>query len=426
MSLSYAAADPPDTEPPVESTTTEPAEEKREPYDLLTTKRLTGDWGGVRTWMDEHYADLSIIYVGVWQQNFRGGIETHNADDFSGDLRLNLYLDLDKMNLVKGGFFFARAKSSYNDSVRGNVGALTSTAWVIANGDHEFYLDKWWYGQRFLDDKFEFRIGKLLTPIDLFDSNLYAQSPWDQFINAALCCNSTFPHRKAYGAFLKFRPTDWFYFQMAGLDADQRDANRCASFDTAFHEGARYIGMWELGLTPSFKSVKGGLPGNYRVGWYYDPRILPEFQRPDTRPAYRKSRGDDIGCYLSFDQMVWKENDEPKDKQGVGAFCRYGYANQDINAVSNFWSLGAQYQGLIPKRDEDVLAFGVAQSAMSNKLRHNVNTRADRETVYEVYYAIHLTPWCVLTPDIQVITNPGGNKDARDSIVGSIRLKLSL
>ncbi|GAF99875.1 unnamed protein product, partial [marine sediment metagenome] len=33
--------------------------------------------------------------------------------------------------------------------------------------------------------------------------------------------------------------------------------------------------------------------------------------------------------------------------------------------------------------------------------------------------------WCVITPDVQVITNPGGSKDARDALVGGVRVKIS-
>ena len=53
-----------------------------------------------------------------------------------------------------------------------------------------------------------------------------------------------------------------------------------------------------------------------------------------------------------------------------------------------------------------------------------MNSLADRETVYELYYAIKVTPCCVITPDLQVITNPGGNKDARDALVGGLRFKI--
>ena len=138
----------------------------------------------------------------------------------------------------------------------------------------------------------------------------------------------------------------------------------------------------------------------------------------------KRTRGDDVGLYLNFDQMVLKENDNPKDKQGLGVFGRYGFANGDVNKVNHFWSLGASYLGLVPTRDADVLGFGVAQSILSSQYRHNVNSLADRETVYELYYAIKVTPWLTVSPDLQVITNPGGNKDARDALMGGLRLKI--
>ncbi len=425
--LSYA--DDPASEAETEAVATTTTEEKtveHEPYDIWTTKRLTGDWGGFRSWLDDEGIDFSMIYTGVYQQNFRGGIETHNSNEFAADFRMNLYLDLDKMGLVPGGFFFIRGKSSYNDGARANVGSLSTPAWVVGGGDEEYYLDKWWYGQRFFDNKLEFRIGKLLTPVDLFDTNVYAQSPWDQFLNSAMDFNQTVPHRKAPGIFMKWRPCDEFYFQMAGVNADQRDSTRPLSFDTTFHNDPSFIGLWELGWTPTFQGPNGSMPGNYRFGWYYDPRPLTIYRDSLGGVRAPQTRGDDVGFYLSFDQLVFKENDDPKDKQGLGAFVRYGYAHRDINAVSNYWQVGAQYEGLIPNRDKDVLAFGVAQSIMSSQMRHELRNRADRETVYELYYAIHVTPWLVVSPDLQVITNPGGSKDDRDALVGSIRVKLSL
>jgi porin len=53
-----------------------------------------------------------------------------------------------------------------------------------------------------------------------------------------------------------------------------------------------------------------------------------------------------------------------------------------------------------------------------------VDPLADRETVYELYYSIMVTPWLTITPDVQVITNPGGRNDARDALVGGLRIKL--
>ena len=138
-----------------------------------------------------------------------------------------------------------------------------------------------------------------------------------------------------------------------------------------------------------------------------------------------RTRSGDVGWYFNFDQMVWKENEaDAKDKQGLGIFGRYGWAHRDVNRVHHFWSAGASYRGLIPSRNNDILAFGVAQSILSSQYRHEINSLADRETVYELYYAIQVAPWLVITPDVQVITNPGGDKNARDALVGGLRFKI--
>jgi porin len=155
-----------------------------------------------------------------------------------------------------------------------------------------------------------------------------------------------------------------------------------------------------------------------------DDQEVKRSSRHPRRNSRNRKRNGDVGYYLNLDQLVWKETDNPKDAQGLGMFMRYGYAPGDVNRLEHFWSVGAQYAGLIPTRDKDVLGFGVGQGILSRQFRSQMNSRADRETVYEAYYAIEITPWMHLTPDIQIITNPGGTKDARDSIVGTVRVRI--
>ncbi|MBU0719438.1 MAG: carbohydrate porin [Planctomycetes bacterium] len=408
--------------------TEEKAEEKPLSFDMFspTSKRMTGEWGGVRPWMDSHGIDFQMVYVPVWQQNFFGGLDTHNADDFNGDFRMNLSVDLEKLGVIPGGFFFIRGKSSYNDSVQNKVGSLGSTSWAIAAGDQEIFLDKWWYGQRFFKDLIEIRVGKLLTPIDLFDQNAYAMNCWDQFLNQYMDTNPTVPHRKAPGFYLKIKPTDWINFSTAMINANQTDSTEPYDVETTYHNNARWIGFWELGLSPTIQGPNGKLPGNYHFGLWYDPRVTNIFMDTLGGALSQRTRGDDVGFYTSMDQLVWKENNDAKDKQGLGAFFRYGWNKRDINRISDYWQVGAQYQGAIPTRNNDVVAFGVGQSILSSQFRHEINHFADRETVYELYYSIQVTPWIFITPDIQFITEPGGMKNARDSLVGSLRVKINL
>lgn len=396
-------------------------------YDIWTTKRLTGDWGGTRTDLENQGISFAALLGTTAQFNFRGGLNTHNACDVAGRAFYILELDFQKMKLVDGGSFFARAVSHWNPGIQGDVGSLTPPYWVIGSGrDQWIELDKYWYRQRLWDDRVEFRLGKLQNIADLFDKNAYAENYMNQFVNQALNYNAAMPYTKGIGAFGKVWPADWLYLQMAAMDPDTINTHNrhgTGGFDTAFHDDCRFRGFWEVGMLPKHLGVT--LPGNYRLGCWYDPLTKRVFGNNLGALLTDRFETGDVGYYFSADQMVWKENEEAKDKQGLGVFARYGWADEELNRIEHFWSLGASYQGLVPQRNADVLAFGMAQSILSGDLREFVNARADRETVYELYYAFEVTPWCTVSPDFQVITNPGGSKDARDAIVGGVRVKLS-
>jgi porin len=337
-------------------------------------------------------------------------------------MHYNFEFDFDKKKLIPGGSFYMRVVESWNDRIKGDVGSLSIPAYAWGNiGDHEILVDKWWWRQRFLNDRIEIRVGKLLNVIDLFDTNAYAGNPLGQFTNGWLTANPTVPTTRGLGAFIKAWPTNWLYFQTGAMDPDQVLTK--TGFDTAFHGPDHFRGFWEFGFTPKWETSRGKLPGNYRFGWWYDPQPKEVFQSDST--ATKDYETGDVGLYTNFDQLVWKENANPADKQGLGVFGRYGFAHGERNRLEYMWSVGAQYEGLLPDRNHDVLAFGVAQGILSDTYRHDVRSSADRETVYELYYLIEITPWLYITPDIQVITNPGGDRYARDALVGGVRLKVA-
>ena len=109
--------------------------------------------------------------------------------------------------------------------------------------------------------------------------------------------------------------------------------------------------------------------------------------------------------------------------QGLGTFFRYGLAHEEANEIEHFWSIGAQYQGLVPTRDDDVLGVGFAQGIISDRLHGLVD--GDRESAYELYYNVQLLPWLSITPDFQYIVNPGGTDDGRDAFVAGVRVQMS-
>ena len=394
------------------------------PFDL-SYKYMTGDWGGVRGDLEDLGIRFKIDVMNQLMVNMHGGKETKNGHDTAGSYEFNLYLDLEKMDLVPGAEFWIRAKGTWggdaSDFDKEKIGGLFKTN-QDASAEEPIFVDKWHWRQRLFEDRFEFRIGRMEPVKDLFDTSKIIGHEDKYFMNRALVRNATIPSKKGLGIFVNWNLTDAVYVRAAALDAHAR--SRQTNFNTAFHDEDEFRFFGELGWKPKFASSKGKLRGHYRVGTWYDPTTKKRYF--DTLNGLRAERYDsgDWGFFCGLDQMIWKESDEPKDKQGIAVAGRYGYAHGEVNRIEHFWAAAIQYEGLIATRDKDVLGIGVGQGILADEYSR-VHPGADRETVYEMYYAIKMTPWLTISPDLQYITNVGGDADDGDAFVAGLRIKMS-
>jgi porin len=206
---------------------------------------------------------------------------------------------------------------------------------------------------------------------------------------------------------------------MGGI-ADAQANGRETGFGTTFHDEDYFFYALETGITPALNSANGAMPGAYRVGMWVDGQDKARFSNG-------KNCRDDTGFYVSCDQMLYKENSDPRDPQGLGVFGRFGYANSDLNPIRNFWSMGLQYQGLLDGRDDDVLGAGFAQGIFSDYPGANDgdNYTENHENPLEVYYNAQVNPWLSLSPSIQYITNTGGDKAVNDTVVFGLRAQMT-
>lgn len=408
-------------EPPAPSPAREPSM-----FDLRNAKQLTGDWGGGRTQLKDAGIDVRLKVINEFMLNVHGGRETKNGHDFGGSYDLDLILDFEKMGLVPGGTLFIRGKGTWggddSDFDREKIGGLFRTN-QDAGTEEPLFVDKWWWQQMLFEDRLELRFGRLDILKDLIDLSPVMGNEDDFFLNGALVRNGTLPSAKALSLYANWSFTEHAYIRALVADANTRD--RQTNFNTAFHGADEFRVYLELGCLPNLKSAKGGMPGSYRVGTWFDPTTkVRNFNTLGGRLAPRTD-SNDWGAYLGFDQMVWKENADEKDKQGASVAARYGWASGEVNRIEHFWALAAQYQGLIDGRDKDILGIGMAQGIMADELRR-IDPRADRETVYELYYSYQAAPWLIISPDFQFIHNAGGLEDNRTATVFGLRVKITL
>jgi len=385
----------------------------------LDSPYMTGDWAGARTAMSDIGITTQIFFNNTGQWLVKGGLERTSRIGSSIDYLASL--DFEKMGLIPGGRGLLHVQRYWGSAVNPSTGAL----WQVqddADGDRTIVIAQLWYEQELLKKKLWLKAG-FLDFQTIFDHNKFSNSEDKQFMNQALDNNTLIPLNIGLGLALTYKPCDWFSL-VTGV-GDPFGTSRKGGFSTAFHDQARYIWLTEPAFHVKLPNPWGErtLDGNYRFGMIYDPRPRAQFVPAGTQAAFRTQRGDDYGFYASFDQQLYLENE--KDDQGLGWFFRYAYRHGDVQRIQNLWQTGLAYKGLIPSREKDTLGAAVLQSIPSRKFNDRVNRWAEAETVLEVYYAIQVTPWLVITPDIQYISSPGIGSDVDDVLVLGLRTRIS-
>ena len=395
------------------------------PTPLLQRETLTNNWFGLGRELEERGIALGLSLTQIYQSNVRGAAATgRHSGRYTGSWDLELDVEpgkLLKMPALAGGRVYLLAEGSWSDGIDGSSLASLFGVNDDAGGDRSIDVTELWYEHELIGGKMRLRIGK----VDLtggfechgcpasFDCNAFANDETTRFLNSALVNNPTIPFPdNGLGVMLHVEPVEGFYFTagVADANADARETG----FNTIFTGDDRFLSIYETGVTPRLPSPNGLLKGAYRVGFWLD-------SGPVDRVDANGAESDNMGLYLSMDQMFFKEIADADDSQGFGAFFRCGFADSDLNEIKAAYSAGVQYQGLISRRDDDVLAVGFATGRLSAQGQHT----HDNETVLETYYSIQLAPWLHLAPSLQVVFNPGGERDVRDAVVLGLRLQMN-
>ncbi len=394
--------------------------------DVQGSDTLSGGFWGLNDQLAEEGIEMDLGITSIYQANVKGGLSTNRRRGrYSGSYDLELKADTYKLFGIDGGSLYLHGEGWWPKA--GGIDGISVGSAFGVNGDagarDSFVITEFWWEQAMLDNTLLLRFGKLdLTggfecsgcPVS-FDASSFAHDEACEFINSALVNNPTIPFPDyGLGAALYWNPIEWWYASVGVADA-QADA-RETGLRTTFGGEDYFFYIFETGVTPKLDSVKGPLQGAYRVGVWYDPQ-------PKVNSDGTKNYRDDMGFYTSCDQMVFMENSDPTDSQGLGIFFRYGYAPSRTNDITDFYSFGLEYEGLIEGRDNDALGIGFAHGIFSNSA--STTYTSDYENAVELYYNSRITDWLSISPSIQYITNPGGNKAVSDAVVLGLRAQIA-
>ena len=417
---------------------TQPAKTNYETGDWLHWQKMTGNWGGARTALADMGITFDVDVTQILQGNAHGGASTVNGIRYSGSGDVTLNIDTGKLGLWPGGSFLLNGEPHWGNGINKKVGSLVPVNLdAYKPGEGCFMtLSEVIYQQVLFDGKL-ILIGGKLDGSRAFDRNIFANDERTQFLNAALRNNVMIPAFLPYtdwGVGAIVNPTDWLSILTAV--ADSQGSNHTTGFETAFHGPTSSTVIHEL----DFKIKPFGLPGDQRVGFAWSsldaPKLNPISPFKETGPLLmkyapdiletlgpylpHKTVPDNVMLYYNFDQYLYTEKDDPT--QGIGLFGRFGWARPNTNPVNYYYSIGVGGKGIIPDRDNDTFGVGYYYVDLSNDLPPAFFS----EQGVECFYNIQIAPWLHISPDLQIIMNPGGTSQHETSLVYGFRMQIDL
>ena len=300
---------------------------------LWTRSNLLGDMGGLRTALGNYGLSLSLSETSEVLGNVTGGV--HTGFDYDGLTQMALTLDTQKAFGWSGGTFNASALQIHGRNLAAdNLSDLQTPSGIEA--ERATRLWELWYQQAFLDGQMDVKLGQQSIDQEFMvstNSALYLNTMmgWPMVPSVDLYAGGPAYPLSSLGARFRAQPTDAVTV-LAGVfndnppggpfadDSQLRGAERSGT-KFNLNTGALIIGEIQYAINQpavgqmDYGTGSGGLPGTYKLGFWYDTAGFPDQRFDNTGlsladPAStgipRTDRGN-FSIYGVVDQMIWQE-----------------------------------------------------------------------------------------------------------------------
>ncbi|MCB1113076.1 MAG: carbohydrate porin, partial [Chlamydiia bacterium] len=377
-------------------------------------KHLFGDWRGWRKYWAKRGVTVTSSYVVDMLGNPVGGM--HQGAAYTGSYGIDALYDLEKIHGLRGWeFYIAGTWRAGTNLSKTKIGNQFPVAQVY--GGQTWRLGELYFQNTGPGERWHFKFGRLEAGNNFLQNPLYYSyvsnafdgNPISVFFNVYF---TAYPNA-TWGVYFDYKITPRILAKFAVYNANA-DVNRNVYNGFNFHftntQGTQYITEWTYLVNQEPCDI--GLPGNYKVGYFYYPAVYDKFLGGEVRGNY--------GYYFLFDQMIYRPCG-PGTDQGLTPFVALLFFPEDRNTFPFFFTSGLVYNGLIPWRCNDVAAFGVAYGSYSSDLRQQERQQMletqNFEMIIEANYKIVMTPWFYIQPDLQYIIKPKGYDSIEDAMV---------
>ncbi len=379
--------------------------------------KMTGDWGGLRTKMEDAGFTLSASLTFDWSSVWSGGVENTAHSRSLWDV--NLSVDLDKAVGLSGGTVFVDFQSADGRGGAADAGTFQLFSNIETPGNRD-QVSELWYEQKLFDDVLRVKAGKINANAE-FDFTEAAAG----FMSGTAGTSPTILGIPAYpdpalGAAVFVYPLEQLYIGGGVFDGATIDGISTGNHSpkTFFSDDRSSAWFWigEVGFSWDDLASMGG--GRVAAGaWHH----TADFTRFDGNPESSTE-----GFYALAEQQLWQRGKEGDDaERGLFAFAQFGVTDGDVASAETAFDAGVSMQGTCSARPDDGAGFMLSWVDLSDADAGGTPAFAEDEWALEAYYKIQVTPFVSVQPDLQFFVNPGGDATVDDAWVGSLRLVVS-
>lgn len=408
----------------------------------LELAKMTGDWGGTRTELENKGIDFEAYLVQTYGGVVRGGANT--AGRYGGLLDMKLTLDTGKAGLWPGGTLYVRSQTQFGefgDADSGQLVPYNTNGLYPYPGKSRMALTGFNYTQ-FVTPWLGF-VGGKIDLSDYLSNHFQGGRGSDQFLNTTMNFDPVLfvacPLSTMGFASIVVLPDLWkregVYIELLYAALNATEQSTLMPFKDAFNEGVTHA--WLAEVPTNFFN----LPGNQQVIFLYTSRdhtlltqdrrwVLGRVLGSGVAP---KKQGSSSAFHYSFTQYLWIKPGSKREStgvaantpqlQGIGIFGNLGLADPKTNPAEAFYAIGVSGRGLVPSRDNDTCGAAFFYTHLSSDLGPVLARRTRDPYGVEVYYNVEITPWFHLTGDLQILESAFKGEQST-AIVAALRAKI--
>ncbi len=361
------------------------------------------EWGGVRPFLAERGFEMEVFYTvdGSW---LASGAAPEDDPLTRGLLDATFTYRTEPLLGWSGGTFHAGFQWFHGVDASTRYGVVQPITNIDA--ERRTQLGRIWFEQHFASSGTRVRLGK----IDANSQFAFVDGA-ASFLHSSMGVSPTVYLMPTY-------PDSAF-----GLTVVQpigRASLSAGVFDGALASGVR---TGRRGASTVFESPSEAfLIGEAALGWDGGRVALGAWRSTAELTRFDGAQESGTGgLYAVAEQVVWRASDRGRGE--CTTFLQLGSADGDVSAIDEHLGFGLAWSDAAEGGTHSA-GLGVSRAGLTSATGAGFSEAA--ETAVELYYGFEPVEWLRLKPDLQFISDPGGDASLDDAWILTLRATLAL